>query len=161
MRWPAFWRHSPPTIRRLDETWGPACAAIHGTAFARPWSRDEVEQLIMQREVVADAALTGRGETLLGFVMSRIAPPEAEILTIAVDPAQRGRGIGRDLLSHHLSRLVASGINQVFLEVDEGNDPALKLYKGLGFQKVGQRPGYYAMKDGTRATALILRADID
>jgi ribosomal-protein-alanine N-acetyltransferase len=161
MLWPALWRRPLPTIRRLDEAWAPVCAAIHGTAFARPWSRDEVEQLIRQREVVSDAALTGRGKTLLGFVMSRIAPPEAEILTIAVDPAQRGRGIGRALLSHHLSRLAASGINQVFLEVDEGNGPALKLYKRLGFQKVGQRPGYYAMKDGTRATALIMRADID
>ncbi|MDB5597593.1 MAG: ribosomal-protein-alanine acetyltransferase [Hyphomicrobiales bacterium] len=105
--------------------------------------------------------MTGKGKTLVGFVMSRIAPPEAEILTIAVDLGQRKRGIGRTLLSHHLSRLAASGINCVFLEVDEGNVPALKLYKGLGFEKVGQRPGYYAMKDGTRATALVLRADID
>ncbi|MDB5648765.1 MAG: alanine acetyltransferase [Hyphomicrobiales bacterium] len=160
MRWPTFWRRSGRTMRRLDPAWASACAAIHKTAFARPWGVNEVEQLISQRECISDAALTGSGKALLGFVISRLAAPEAEILTIAVDPAHRGKGVGHDLLNHHMSRIAAAGIKEMFLEVDEGNGPALKLYRAYGFQEVGRRPGYYSKADGTRATALILRADV-
>lgn len=92
--------------------------------------------------------------------MSRIVRPEAELLTIVLDPRQRGRKLGHVLLESHLAHLAASGVREVFLEVDENNGPALALYRVFGFAQVGKRPGYYTLKDGTRATALVLRGDI-
>jgi len=59
-----------------------------------------------------------------------------------------------------MRRLSAVGANQIFLEVDEGNAPALALYRSFGFHQVGTRKGYYPKKDGTRATALVMKAEL-
>ncbi len=74
-------------------------------------------------------------------------------------PAERGRGIARELLARHLGRLAALGIARVFLEVDDGNRPALQLYARAGFREVGRRAGYYARAEGSGA-ALTLRRDL-
>jgi ribosomal-protein-alanine N-acetyltransferase len=107
--------------------------------------------------VLADVVLDGTGQTLLGFVISRHAADEGEILTITIEDGNRRQGIGRALFDAHLDRLRASGVNVVYLEVEEGNRPALALYHRLGFLPVGERPGYYRKSDGSRANALILR----
>ncbi len=44
--------------------------------------------------------------------------------------------------------------------LDEGNDPALRLYARHGFAKIGERTGYYPRPDGSRATALTMRANL-
>ena len=81
---------------------------------------------------------------------------EAEILSIAVAPARRGRGLARRLLELHLRRLAGLGAGAVFLEVGERNVPACRLYKRAGFRQVGRRQGYY--EGGS--TALVLRRDL-
>jgi ribosomal-protein-alanine N-acetyltransferase len=55
-----------------------------------------------------------------------------------------------------MSRLAALGVGRIFLEVEEGNRPALRLYARAGFTEVGRRPGYYA----GGAAALVLRRDL-
>jgi len=54
---------------------------------------------------------------------SRMAAGEAEILSVAVAPARRGKGLARVLLNHHLRRLAGLGIHAVFLEVGKDNYP--------------------------------------
>ncbi|MET0429646.1 MAG: ribosomal-protein-alanine acetyltransferase, partial [Microvirga sp.] len=56
--------------------------------------------------------------------------------------------------------LAPRGARIVFLEVEEGNAPALALYRRLGFREVGRREGYYARPDGTRAAALTMSLDL-
>ncbi len=90
---------------------------------------------------------------LVGFVVSRIAADQAEILSIAVASDFRGAGLARRLLDVHLRRLAGYGVATVFLEVDEHNAPARRLYAGFGFAKVGRRESYYA----AAAAALVLR----
>src|SRR5262249_14613116 len=107
--------------------------------------------------VVADRAF--EGQRLVGFIMSRLATDEAEILSIAVEPARRGRGLARALLDRNLRRLGGAGARAVFLEVDEGNVSARALYRRAGFREVGRRPGYYS-NGQTAAAALILRRDL-
>ena len=48
----------------------------------------------------------------------------------------------------------------MFLEVDEDNAPARRLYARAGFREVGRRPGYYQQDKGAAATALVLRRDL-
>jgi ribosomal-protein-alanine N-acetyltransferase len=63
-------------------------------------------------------------------------------------------------LRHHLGRLAALGAHKVFLEVEEGNASALRLYRRAGFTEVGRRKGYYANPTGEPATALVLRRNL-
>jgi ribosomal-protein-alanine N-acetyltransferase len=86
-----------------------------------------------------------------GFVLSRRVADEAEILSVAVAAETRGRGYAGALLAHHLDLLSRHGVRTVHLEVEEGNDPALALYRRHGFEEVGRRPGYYAKPDGATA----------
>jgi ribosomal-protein-alanine N-acetyltransferase len=135
-----------------------AIAMLHAAAFHRGWSEDEVERLVGDRAVMTHrATMSGK---LAGFVMSRRAADEAEILSVAVSHACRGRGVARDLLQLHLRRLAGNGVRTVFLEVDETNTPALRLYRRAGFREVGRRPNYYATAAATPAAALVLRRDL-
>jgi ribosomal-protein-alanine N-acetyltransferase len=135
-----------------------AIAALHSASFRRGWSEQEVEALLIDRAVVAQRALLG--PKLVGFIMSRQAADEAEILSVAVARNSQGRGLARQLLSLHLRRLAGLGVRAVFLEVDEHNTPAIKLYSRAGFREVSRRPNYYPLPGGKTAAALVLRRDI-
>lgn len=132
-------------------------AALHAAAFRRGWSVEEFERLLIERNVVADRAMAGT--RLAGFVISRLAADQAEILSVAVADRHRGRGLARKLLDVHLGRLAGYGVSSVFLEVDEGNVPARRLYAGLRFSQVGRRESYYVDAGGS-GTALVLRRDL-
>ena len=147
------WRYAPLYARDAAR-----CAALHRSSFAKSWSTGEFERLIASAPVVADGV--GNAGGLLGFALSRCAVDEAEILTIAVDPGIRARGLGGALLAYHLSRLAQRGVAAVFLEVDEANPPALALYRRYGFTKVGERPGYYTQGGRPPSKALIMRCAI-
>lgn len=131
-----------------------AIAALHAASFGRGWAEDEVQQLLMDDAVVAHRVMLRRA--VAGFIMSRTAADEAEILSVAIAPARRGRGLSRPLLNFHLRSLAGRGTRAVFLEVDEHNAPALRLYAGAGFYEVGRRTGYYE----SGAAALLLRRDL-
>ena len=133
-------------------------AVLHAAAFGRGWSAEEFERLLIERNVVADRAMSST--RLTGFVISRLAADQAEILSIAVAAPHRGRGLARKLLDVHLRRLAAYGVNSVFLEVDKRNVPACRLYAGLGFREVGRRDSYYVDAGKEAGTALVLRRDL-
>jgi [ribosomal protein S18]-alanine N-acetyltransferase len=154
-----FLRRTPPTILDARADDAAALAALHARSFAHGWSESEFERLLADKAVVAHIARAGKGKTPLGFLLSRRAADEAEILTVAVAPAARGRGIARQLLARHLGRLAALGTARIFLEVDDGNRAALRLYQRAGFHEVGRREGYYARAQGSGA-ALTLQRDL-
>jgi ribosomal-protein-alanine N-acetyltransferase len=135
-----------------------AIAALHAASFRRGWSDGEVEQLLFDPHVVADRISVGR--RLAGFIISRWAADEAEILSIAVEQRQQGRGLGYRLLRRNLQRLAGLGVRAVFLEVGAENDPALRLYERIGFEQVGKRERYYGSEIALDSTALVLRRDI-
>jgi ribosomal-protein-alanine N-acetyltransferase len=160
MKPPLFWRSrlslgAPRALRPSDSA---ACALLHATSFAHPWSVHEFDALL------TDSACSGDGieakSGLAGFILSRSALDEAEILTIVVDPSARRQSCGQRLLASHLSRVAGLGVTSLFLEVDEANAPALALYRRHGFIEKGMRKGYYAKPDGTRAHALVMRRSL-
>jgi ribosomal-protein-alanine N-acetyltransferase len=143
-----------PNLAEASERDAAAIAAVHAASFQRGWGEDEFRGLLLDRNVVCHRAMMGR--TLIGFILSRLVAGEAEILSVAIAPGWRGRGFSRPLLDLHLRRLAGLGARTVFLEVDEKNAPAGRLYRKAGFYDVGRRQGYY---EGG-AAALILRRDL-
>jgi len=141
-----------PTFAEARPRDAAAIAAIHATSFQRGWGEDEIYRLLTDPGVVAHRATSGG--ILIGFILSRFAADEAEILSIAIAPARRGRGLARPLLDLNLRRLAGLGVQSVFLEVAASNAPACRLYRRAGFHEVGRRQGYYA---GNAADALVLR----
>lgn len=135
-----------------------AIAALHGASFRRGWSEQEVEGLLLDRHVITHRAMAGT--KLSGFIMSRLVEDEAEILSVAVAGRQRGRGLARQMVNLHLRRLAGLSARTVFLEVDEHNVPALRLYHRAGFREVSRRPNYYPEPSGKGAVALVLRRDL-
>jgi ribosomal-protein-alanine N-acetyltransferase len=143
-----------PGLTEARERDAEAIAAIHAASFQRGWSEDEIRRLLLDRAVVTHRVTVG--PTLAGFILSRQAAGEAEILSVAIAPAWRSRRLARALLNLHLRRLAGLGVRAVFLEVGEQNTPARRLYETAGFREVSRRTGYY----GGNATALVLRRDL-
>jgi ribosomal-protein-alanine N-acetyltransferase len=139
-----------------------AVATIHHEDFVRPWSEEEFGGLLNQEAVFGFAAREiGHGnEAPVGFVLSRLAAGEAEILTIAVARTHRRLGLGWQLMDAVLRELHMRRAEALFLEVDEANRPAIALYKRFGFRQVGRRPNYYSSADGSSAGALVMRRDL-
>ena len=154
-------RSSPPIIRLLRPDRAQACARLHAEGFAHPWSPEEIAALIASSSTVGAAALDPVNGRLRGFILSRLAADEAEILTVVVEPASQGSGVGRALLSENLRQAANAGAKAMFLEVATDNAAALALYERFGFVKVGERAGYYRRTDGTRAAAVVMRKSLD
>jgi ribosomal-protein-alanine N-acetyltransferase len=153
-----LFRRAEPRIAEASTRDASAIAALHGRSFRRGWSEQEVEGLLLDCHVIAHRAT--EGAKLNGFILSRLVEDEAEILSVAVAERQRGRGLARALLNLHLRRLAGLGARTIFLEVDEHNVPALRLYQHAGFYEISRRSGYYPGADAAAATALILRRDL-
>ena len=146
-----------PVLSEANARDAAAIAALHDVSFRRGWSEQEVDGLLLDRHVIAHRATMS--VKLAGFIMSRLVEDEAEILSVAVAGRQRGRGLARNLLNLHLRRLAGLGARTVFLEVDEHNDPAIRLYRRAGFREVARRANYYPGPGGA-AAALVLRRDL-
>lgn len=147
-----------PVLAEAQPRDSAAIAALHAASFRRGWSEEEVESLLIDRAVTAHRVAASRA--FAGFIMSRRAADEAEILSVAVARRAQGRGLARQLLTMHLRRLSALSVSAVFLEVDEHNTPAIKLYQRAGFREIARRPSYYPLPAGKSAAALVLRRDI-
>jgi [ribosomal protein S18]-alanine N-acetyltransferase len=146
--------HKPLAEMIEIATWGHAgvMAAIHRAAFSPTdaWSRD-----VMLLQLGMPTAF-GLVHSRAGMILGRVAADEAEILTLAVNPEQRRRGVGSALLGAAMERAAHLGAAFMFLEVAVTNDAARALYAAHGFIKAGLRRHYYT--DGT--DALILRCTL-
>ncbi|MBB4197024.1 ribosomal-protein-alanine N-acetyltransferase [Rhodoblastus sphagnicola] len=134
------------------------CSSLHATGFAHPWSASEFEALLADPSCLS-VGVALKSE-LAGYLMSRVASDEAEVLTIVVAPTLRTFGCAQRLLLDHLSRLAARGVTVVFLEVDAENEAAMALYRRNGFVEVGRRKAYYARAEGARGDALVMRRNL-
>jgi ribosomal-protein-alanine N-acetyltransferase len=131
------------TIDHIMEVMGEA----FDPAFGEAWNRRQVSDALILgncRCILLDEELqTLAGDAdAAGFVLSRAAADEEELLLIAVRPAVRGRGIGAALIGHFIADARLRGVTRLFLEMRDGN-PAEALYRKYGFEPVGRRKNYY------------------
>jgi len=114
---------------------------VERSSFSKPWG-----STFYKKEIEKDSSLClvakekGR---VVGFLLAWLSCGEADILRIAVLPPFRNQGIGKSLLKNLLNFLKERNIKRVYLEVNERNRAAIKLYESFGFKKVGFRKNYY------------------
>ena len=147
------------TLRPALTEDAPALAALHAASFPAPWGGAEIADLM--------AGPGGFGLVVemdgapAGFILCRALVGESEVLTLAVAPEVRGQGLGRVLMQAALGLACNAGAETMFLEVAADNVAALALYRSLGFERIGLRPGYYAHgKDGP-VDALVYRLSLN
>ena len=153
-----LWSGGPAVVEPASLRDAPALAQIHGASFHRGWDESEFESMLAERNTLVHRLRMGR--KIVGFAVSRMAADEAEILSIAVAESHRGRGLSSTLLLTHLGHLAGRGVRTVFLEVEENNQPARRLYQRTGFTVVGRRERYYRQSGGEPLNALLMRRDL-
>lgn len=153
-----WWRQSPAVVEAAHLNDAPALANLHAASFHRGWGEGEFEAMLREPNTLVHRLRQGR--KVIGFIVSRLAADEAEILSVAVAASQRGRGLSRGLLLTHLGHLAGRGVRTVFLEVEENNQPARRLYERAGFAVVGRRERYYRQTGGEELNALVMRRDL-
>ena len=100
-----------------------------------------------------ECTVAASGGRVLGFLVVRqVAADEREILNLAVDPAERRRGVARKLLANELQRVKT----QWFLEVRASNSSAIELYESAGFREAGRREAYY---NNPAESGIVMRFD--
>ena len=118
-----------------------AAAALHARCFPDPWSVRSFE------DAAGDPAARARGFRqdghLVCLALTREVAGEADLLTLAVDPAVRRHGLAASLLGALIAELEAAGITRLTLDVAEDNAAARGLYARFGFAEDGRRPRYY------------------
>ena len=153
-----WWSGGPAVIEPARLRDAARLAQLHGASFHRGWGEAEFEGMLTEHNTLVHRLRIGR--KIIGFAVSRMAADEAEILSIAVAPDHRGRGLSRELLLTHLGHLAGRGIATVFLEVEENNQPARRLYQRAGFGIAGRRERYYRQPSGEQLNALLMRRDL-
>jgi ribosomal-protein-alanine N-acetyltransferase len=135
-----------------------AMAAAHAAAFDVAWGECEFKDLLEGEGIFG---LLASDDAPLGVVLCRIAADEMEVLTLAVAPRARRRGVAKALMVAALGAARQTGVAAVFLEVAVDNDAAAALYAGMGFRRAGLRRGYYDRGDAGTADALVMRLDLN
>jgi ribosomal-protein-alanine N-acetyltransferase len=158
--WMTRSRPGEATLRAMRAGDAEALARLHAQSFRIGWDAAEFERLIANRLTRGLVATDGPGGATVGFILLSGVNPEIEILSVAVDSRRRGAGLGRRLVEAAFGTLAAEGYRTVFLEVEDGNAAALKLYARTGFREIGRRPGYYRNDAGAPVAALTMRRDI-
>jgi ribosomal-protein-alanine N-acetyltransferase len=134
-----------PSVREAGPLDARVLAALHRECFQRPWDEAAMAQFTSAPATLCLIGSVGDGVSSVvgGLLIARKADDEAEILTFGVAPPCRNQGLGRALLQTAVERLRASGAKRLFLEVADGNEAALRLYRSCGAAPVGRRQVYY------------------
>lgn len=142
-REPAGLRIDAVTPQDLD-----AVLQIERLAFSAPWTKKmfaaELEgnpfsTLLAARSV---GAPDGRA-TLVGYICFWVVFEELRLMTLAVHPSMRRRGIARALVRQALEAGRARGASRAVLEVRASNEAARRLYEAEGFRRFAVRAQYY------------------
>ena len=143
------------TIRPMTPEDIPAVASMESVVFTDPWSVNAFhEELAAAGRIYLVAE---EGGALAGYGGLLVVGEDTHIVTLAVSPDDRGRGLGTRLMVALVEAALAAGSSHLTLEVRVSNETAQRLYHRFGFETVGRRRHYYRDED-----ALIMWAmDVD
>jgi [ribosomal protein S18]-alanine N-acetyltransferase len=158
----------PLSVRRIededtltvqaDAADAPALAALHTAALPPGWPAETFAGYCGASNCQVLKAFDRLGPC--GVAVLQFAADEAEILTLAVSENHRRQGAGSKLLAAAFDLCRKTDTSRIYLEVAEGNAPALSLYAKFGFEAVGRRPGYYNSGNAEPETAIIMMKEL-
>ena len=136
-------------------------AMLHARAFDTPWSAAAIRSTLGTSGCFGLALMApDLPDQIASFVLFQRALGEADMLTLATDPAHQRRGHAKALLAAAVSHLTERGVTRCLLEVAADNAPAIALYRGLGFAEDGRRKAYYARAGQKRVDAILMSSDL-
>lgn len=116
--------------------------ADSGFGGKSPWSTESLYLSIgSENSTVFYARIDGK---VVGFIVASETQFTLDIYIVVVDEGYKNRQIGRQLLQALIQYAKEKGIPEILLETRKSNEPALALYKRVGFEKVGLRKAYYS-----------------
>ena len=145
-------KEKPVKIRRASEGDLDAIYEIEVLSFRSPYPKALLDfYLTLYNDLFLIAEIEGRVVGyIIGAIRHRII---GHILSIAVHPNFRRKGIGSKLLMEEELLMRRRGVKIIRLEVRKSNEPAIKMYSKLGYLKVFIKPYYY--EDGEDAYVMI------
>ncbi len=141
-------------IRFADAREANDLAVVHASSFGLPWSSYQIARMFVVPGTFAIIA-EGRHDPC-GMIMIRAVAEQADLLTFAVHPDFRRKGIGRQLLAYGMAEAQRRKAENMFLEVAEENQPAIHLYTNFNFKVLSHRKNYYTMPESRRCDALLM-----
>jgi ribosomal-protein-alanine N-acetyltransferase len=136
-----------------------ALAEIHAQAFDPPWPAQALRATLDGPHVTG--LIAGAGAHAAGFILLSSVAGEAEILTLAVRPADRRRGVAALLVEAAAGVALTQASEVLWLEVAEDNPAAIALYGRAGFILAGRRPRYYPRPGAASVDALLMRRPLN
>ena len=126
----------------MDRGHIPQIAALERECFSTPWSENMLSDALFDPKASFIVAEDGEGG-VLGYAGLQVVLDEGYITNVAVSPDCRRQGIGRALIAELTEQAKRAGLAFVTLEVRASNMPAIALYEGAGFRRVGMRRNFY------------------
>lgn len=129
----------------------PAIQRLQQACFGETWT-----DALWQKQLLSPRTrIWGPGDPILGYALFSTILDEAELLQIAIDPTEQGRGLAAALLRFSMEHLAQEGVTRLMLEVRASNQRAIGLYERLGFEQDSVRKNYYPTATG-REDALLM-----
>ena len=140
-------------FRPMAQTDLAAVVALERSSQYTPWTEGNFRDALAAGNLCLVATLEQR---VAGLAVLRMAAGEAELLTMAIRPELRRRGLGRRLLAEVVTRAADYGADVMWLDVRVSNAAAIALYRAAGFVEIGRRKDYYRTAIG-REDAMMMR----
>jgi N6-L-threonylcarbamoyladenine synthase len=144
------------SIERVGADYADILAAIHAPCFEDCWDAGAMSALLATPGSIALLATQDKNKKSEagGFVLLRVAADEMEILTLAVLPHMRRRGVALALMQAVRWQAEKTGTKKIFIEYARNNVAAHALYEKAGYAQNGVRMNYYKNADGTVCDAI-------
>lgn len=146
---------------RIEALDGPAdldgVQAVDRESFPSPWTRAMYDHELLNAGIAFIIVARTDQAAIAGYCSYRIVADELQINNVAVRPGHRRLGLGRALVRAAVAHGRRKGARIAVLEVRRSNAGAQRLYTGLGFREIGQRPRYY---EHPQEDALVFAADV-
>jgi len=133
-------------IRRMGKEDIPRASHIERLSFPNPWSSN-IFSVELEKEDFAFYYVMEYQHSLVAYGGYWKIRNEAHLITFAVHPSFRRKGLGSQLLQHLLKEIEKQNLDKVTLEVRSSNSTAQKFYQEFGFKRIAIRPQYYIDTD--------------